>query len=134
MYSGVLAVVVAVTVAWVLRRPIGSLGRQFFPNRVSERLRAAIVEGRQLPSAINHVVHSSWVDESGTSWSRESILGKTNHSTSQQRIPMLIAWPSKDFAVPSPVVFVLHGTSRAKSDPVVKERMARFTTKGAIVI
>jgi len=126
----IVTVVAAMSVAWILRHPLGNLARQFSPNRLSVLLRTAIFEGRSKPSTNDHVRHSRWVDESGTWWSRESIIGNVNNSKSQQRIPMLIAWPSDSPSAPSPVVFVLHGTSRSKSDPAVKGIMARFSSKG----
>ena len=118
------------------------------------QIRATIQRGRVVPRALDVLKHSSWVDpESGTRWERLSIRSESEPSLNE-RLPMIIVRPPAVAAAEDntarrqagsssssssssssqgggllPVVVVMHGTTRAKSDPAVRAAMERYAAR-----
>lgn len=137
---------------WVLNRGPAAKPPTSSSAASAGRLKALIDRGRELPKAgRGFQEHTAWGDEaSGVRWTRASLVAELTNS-SQARLPLLVAWPANAPGAknppstsglsskgskpppggpPWPVVLVLHGTSRAKSDPSVKEAMARCARRG----
>jgi len=103
-----------------------------------QRLVEALARGRAVPAASGFTVHRQWpLSGGGGTWTRASIVAESGES-SQARLPFLLSLPANSISAATtsdqrggvPLVFVLHGTTRAKSHSEVTAAMERYAARG----
>ena len=99
-------------------------------SSMAQQLRVTIERGRSIPQ-LDAFEHAAWTTSYGNctiAWEHLSITSEIEPSPNQ-RLPIIVARPASTTTA-VPVVIVMHGTSRAKSEPAIRKAMARYASKG----